>query len=150
MVELACASIHRIICTIRLSSQVYRLSANGTLSVFAGSGNFRFREWARDLRFSFANPGALSADQAGNIYVWDSGNHLIRKIDQSENVTTIAGNGSSANVDGLGTAATFGYVGAMQADNSGNIFLACGSCIRKIDAATNVTTISREFLAKLA
>ena len=43
---------------------------------------------------------SLAADAAGNIYVWDSGNYIIRRIDQSQNVTTIGGNGASGNADG--------------------------------------------------
>lgn len=51
-----------------------------------------FRDGVGDAaRFSF--PRALAADAAGNLYVADSGNHAIRKIDTTGAVTTLAGSG---------------------------------------------------------
>jgi secreted PhoX family phosphatase len=128
------------------STQIYRLGANGTLDLFAGSGNAGSQN-GNGIYASFRNPGALAADEAGNIYVCDSGNLLIRRIDQNQNVTTIAGPGPGGNVDGVGTAASFASssISAMTADNFGNVFLACGSCIRKIDASTNVWTVAGSF-----
>jgi hypothetical protein len=126
------------------STQIYRLAANGTLDLYAGSGNTGSQN-GDGIYASFSNPAALAVDEAGNIYVWDSGNRLIRRIDQNQNVTTIAGNGNSANVDGVGTATSFSTINSMQADNFGNVFLSCGSCIRKIDASTNVWTVAGSF-----
>jgi hypothetical protein len=125
-------------------TQIYRLAANGTLDVYAGSGNSGSQNGS-GIYASFSGPGALAVDEAGNIYVWDSGNYLIRRIDQNQNVTTIAGNGNNVNVDGVGTAASFRSIFSMQADDFGNLFLTCGSCIRKIDAATNVWTVAGSF-----
>lgn len=125
-------------------TQIYRLAANGTLDLFAGSGSTGAGN-GNGIYASFNSPGALAVDEAGNIYVWDSGNGLIRRIDKSQNVTTIAGNGSGENIDGAGTSASFGAVYAMQADNFGNVFLACGTCIRKIDASTNSWTVAGSF-----
>lgn len=39
----------------------------------------------------FSGPSGIVSDQAGNLYVADQGNHRIRKIDTSGNVTTVAG-----------------------------------------------------------
>jgi hypothetical protein len=126
------------------STQIYRLAASGTLDLFAGSGNIGSAN-GNGMYASFNGPGALAADEAGNIYVWDAYNRLVRRIDQNQNVTTIAGNGSGANLDGVGTSAGFSPISAMAVDNFGNVFLACGSCIRKIDVATNVWTVAGSF-----
>jgi hypothetical protein len=125
-------------------NQIFRLNVNGTLDLFAGSGSSGEAN-GNGIYASFNTPGLLACDEANNIYVWDSRNYLIRRIDQNQNVTTIAGNGASANVDGVGTAASFGFIAAMEADNYGNVFLACSSCIRKIDASTNVWTVAGSF-----
>jgi hypothetical protein len=125
-------------------SQIYRLGTNGTLDLFAGSGSPGSGN-GNGVYASFARPGAMAADEAGNIYVWDNGNNLIRRIDQNQNVTTIAGNGGGENVDGVGTSASFNTVAAMASDNYGNVFLASGSCVRKIDASTNVWMVAGSF-----
>ncbi len=100
---------------------------------------------ANGIYASFSAPAALAADEAGNIYVWDSGNHKIRRIDQSQNVTTVAGNGNNANVDGVGLNTSFSGISSMFGDNQGNIYMACGTCIRKMNAQTNVVTMAGSF-----
>jgi len=126
-------------------NKIYRYTTNGVFSVFAGSGNSGYAD-GNGIFTAFNGPAALASDSANNIYVWDSGNDLIRRIDQSQNVTTLAGkyrNNSSA--DGVGTNAAFSSIYQMCFDNSGNLYLACGNCIRKIDAQTNVVTMAGSF-----
>jgi sugar lactone lactonase YvrE len=127
-------------------NQIYRYATNRVVSVFAGSGNSGYAD-GNGIFTSFSSPAALAADSANNIYVWDKFNYLIRKIDQSQNVTTLAGkyqNYSSA--DGIGTNAVFNSLTSqMCVDGSGNVILACGGSIRKMDAATNVVTMAGSF-----
>ena len=132
------------------NNRIYRYATNTVLSVFAGSGNSGYAD-GNGIFTAFNSPAALAIDSADNIYVWDSGNHLIRKIDQSQNVTTIAGNYGSpyaANADGIGTNAVFYSISQMAVDNSGNVIMASavpGSSIRKMDASSNVVTIAGSF-----
>jgi hypothetical protein len=125
-------------------NQIYRISAQGVLTLFAGNTSGGSSD-GNGINALFNTPKALAADEANNIYVWDSGNYKIRRIDQSQNVTTIAGNGSSANVDGVGLNTAFGGISSMCGDNLGNIYFACGSCIRKMNAQTNVVTLAGSF-----
>ena len=127
------------------ANKIYNYTTNGVLSVFAGSGNVGYAD-GNGLFTAFNKPAALACDSANNIYVWDSWNYLIRRIDQSQNVTTLAGkyqNGS--NLDGVSTNAAFNLIYQMSADNSGNIYLACGNSIRKMEATTNVVTMAGSF-----
>ena len=125
-------------------NQVYRLSAYGTLTLFAGSGSGGSTD-ANGIYASFNLPTTLAADAAGNIYVWENGNHKMRRIDQEQNVTTVAGNGFSTDADGIGLNAQFGGIASMCVDNWGNVIMACGSSIRKMTAATNVVTMAGSF-----
>jgi len=132
------------------NNRIYRYATNTALSVFAGSGNSGYAD-GNGIFSAFNYPAALATDSADNIYVWDSGNHLIRKIDQSQNVTTIAGNYASpyaANADGIGTNAVFYSISQMCVDASGNVILAsavAGSSIRKMSASSNVVTMAGSF-----
>lgn len=89
-------------------------------------------------------PQGFTVDGSGNIYVADTNNNVIRKIDTSQKVSTYAGNGEFGDADGQYNDATFGYP-------KGIVFNATDSClyvadagnnkIRKIDPSGNVTTL---------
>ncbi len=125
--------------------QIWRYATNGGLEVFAGSGNQGYAD-GNGIFTAFSYPSRLAADAVGNIYVWDSGNALIRRIDPSRNVTTFAGKfGVRSDQDGDGANATFGAIEQMCFDKSGNMILACGSSVRKASMTTNVTTLAGSF-----
>ena len=57
----------------------------------------------------FQNPTGIATDTGGNIFVADA-NNKIRRIDWiTRMVTTVAGDGSVAETDGVGTASKFNY-----------------------------------------
>ena len=128
-------------------NRIYRYNAGtGTVAPFAGSGIQGYFDGQGILLTAFSNPTALACDQADNIYVWDSGNERIRRVDQLQNVTTIAGNGSYYNsADGVGTNASFNVINSLSFDHAGNLYMVCGSCVRKMDAQTKVTTLAGAF-----
>ncbi|TKI20916.1 hypothetical protein FCO27_19050, partial [Bacillus pumilus] len=72
---------------------------------------------------TFNDPCDVAVDAAGNIYVDDTGNHLIRKIDTNGNVTTMAGAGTAGSADGTGTAAQFYFPNDFTLDSSGNLYV---------------------------
>lgn len=140
-----CDSSNRFYFSDSFGNKIYRITTNTVLEVFAGSGNPSSLDgnW---IFTSFHTPTALACDAADNIYVWDSGGHVVRKIDQLKNVTTIAGQlGVAADSDGPGNFASFLYVGGMGVDAFGNLILACGSSIRRLSPSRNVTTIAGSF-----
>ncbi len=80
----------------------------GTVETFAGSGSSGFQDGAAlDARFN--NPQGIALDGVGNLWIVDSGNHVIRRINLSTRVvSTIAGlAGSSGSTDGTGDQARF-------------------------------------------
>jgi sugar lactone lactonase YvrE len=75
----------------------------------------------------FNSPWDIDIDAAGNLYVADRGNNLIRKLTNSSGTytaSTIAGTaGSSGSTDGTGSAARFNAPTGLAVDASGNIFV---------------------------
>ena len=125
------------------ANKIYRCKTNGVVEVFAGSGNMGAAD-GNGIFTSFSSPQSLAADAADNIYVWDSRNYLIRRINQNRDVVTIAGN-NSEDLDGVGRNASFVSISAMCMDKSGNVILACGSSVRKMSATTNISTLAGSF-----
>lgn len=125
-------------------NKIYRLKTSGQYEVFAGSGNKGSLD-GNGIFSSFNLPTDLAVDSQGNIYVNDSGNWVIRVIDQSKNVKTLSGrpntiqlfayDGNKDNVDLRG-------VNGMGCDKYGNLIVACGTTVRIIDKNGYVKTVA--------
>jgi sugar lactone lactonase YvrE len=141
--------------------RVRKIDTTGAVTTFAGNG---FHAWwdgtgGPDGTAEFQYPSSVVADSSGNLYVTDTGNNRIRKIDASGNVTTLAGNGTGSQgaitaigsglyfADGTGGpdgTAEFCAPLGIGIDRSGNIYVADNGngAVRRIDPQGNVTTLN--------
>lgn len=97
-------------------------------------------------RFSAPTDVCISPD-GQSIYLADYSGNRIRKINRSTNqVTTLAGNGTMGSTDGVGTSAKFSYPSGLAISSDGQILFIAdngNSLIRKLDLSSNsVTTIA--------
>ena len=72
------------------NNRIQKISANGTVSTLAGTGNVGAINGLGKLA-SFNKPTGVAVDGAGNVYVADAGNNLMRKITPDGTVSTLAG-----------------------------------------------------------
>ncbi len=73
----------------------------------------------------FYSPSGVAVDTAGNVYVADTYNALIRKITPQGVVTTLAGSAfNTGSADGFLTGAQFNFPYGVAVDNGGNIYVA--------------------------
>jgi sugar lactone lactonase YvrE len=96
----------------------------------------------------FYNPHDVAVDSAGNIYVADTGNNIIRKVTSAGLVSTLAGEaGIAGSSDGVGTQALFNSPEALAVDSAGNIYVADTDnySIRKITPSGIVSTLAGGF-----
>jgi Putative Ig domain/NHL repeat len=127
------------------SNTISRVTASGTVTIIAGSsGQSGYVDGSGNLA-RFNNPTGVALDSAGNIYVSDTNNQLIRKITPIGTVSTIAGTyGQIGSNDGLGLNARFNYPQGLAVDGTGNVFIAdsLNSTIREITPAGIVLTFA--------
>lgn len=91
----------------------------------------------------FTYPRGIARDRAGNLYVADTGNYTIRKINADGVVTTIAGkSGEKGTADGLGVDARFMEPRGLAIDPNGALYVLDKSAVRKITQTGLVTTFA--------
>jgi sugar lactone lactonase YvrE len=124
------------------TNRIRKITPNGLITTFAG-GTAGFQNGFGGAA-QFTNPVGLAIDGSDNIYVCDSNNNRIRKIDPSSNVTTVAGSGTNTSIDGTGTSASFNAPFYCALDTNGNLFVSDyhGNVIRKVTPAGVVTTFA--------
>ena len=88
-------------------------------------------------------PTDLCFDKSGNLYVADELNHRIRKIDSLGIITTIAGGiAGYAGDNGPATAAKISLPNGLALDDTGNLYVAGGNVVRKINSSGIITTVA--------
>lgn len=103
--------------------QIVKFDAQGNLSVFAGDGTSGYQDGA-GAQARFALPRGLAFDRLDNLYVADVTNRYIRKITRQGQVSTVAGMGIYATLDGAAKLSQFKQIAGLAADIHGNIFMA--------------------------
>ncbi len=94
----------------------------------------------------FRGPRHIARDNAGNLYLADRDNHILRKITSAGVVTTLAGlAGTAGTVDGTGSAARFNQPVGVAVTGDGSLIYvseATGQVVRRITSAGVVTTLA--------
>jgi sugar lactone lactonase YvrE len=132
------------------NQMVFKISPSGALTVIAGnntSGSSGDGGPAIAAQLSMTTAGSgLALDSAGNLYIADSNNNKIRKIDTSGIITTVVGTGTAgfSGDGGTATSATLNSPRSLAVDSLSNVYVADinNHRIRKISPGGTITTVA--------
>ena len=106
--------------------QVFRVTAAGVITAYAGNGTRGFSgDGGQATAAELSQPEGLAVDSSGNLYIADGGNYRIRMVTPTGVISTVAL---------IGTGAL-----AVAVDGSGNLYVAGGEVVVKVNSAGTVT-----------
>jgi serine/threonine protein kinase/sugar lactone lactonase YvrE len=115
--------------------------------VLAGTGKAGYSgDGGQATAAELKSPFGAVTDAAGDIYVDDDGNNVVRKISPNNTITTVAGNGIAgfSGDGGPATAAELNGPVGLAVDAAGNVYIAdyLNSRIRRVSPSGIITTIA--------
>lgn len=128
------------------NDRIRKINTSGIISTVAGNGTYGYSgDGGPATSAQLSAPQSLTIDNVGNLYIADTYNHRIRKVDLSGIISTVAGNGTPG-YGGDGGLATFAKISpvSVAVDALGNIYASdyWNARIRKIDASGIITTFA--------
>jgi sugar lactone lactonase YvrE len=121
--------------------RVHRVDAlSGTINTVVGGGSGGDGSPATSVVLIY--PEAVAVDSSGNLLIADTNNRRVRHIDSSTRIiSTVAGNGTAGKSasGGAATNSSLQPIG-VAVDTQGNVFIADGAVIHRVDAVTEIIT----------
>jgi serine/threonine protein kinase, bacterial len=136
-VYISCPTAHRVI----------RLDGDGFFTTVAGTGEpGASGDGGPATQARLDRPAGLAVDAEGNLYIADSLNHRVRRVDPRGVITTVAGTGR-AGLSGDGWQASSVDIWspvAVEIDGEGNLYVveAATHRVRRIDPSGVITTVA--------
>jgi NHL repeat len=124
---------------------VRKLSPSGDLSVYAGGlGSGYSGDGGPATSALLFGPAGLAMDSAGNLYIADSLNHRVRKVDSKGTITTVAGNGIPLSSGDNGPALNAGIPApqSLAIDSVGNLYIAEAQRVRVVAPDGTIVTVA--------
>ena len=129
------------------NNRILKVDSTGTITTVAGTGERGFSgDGGPATAARLNNPRGVAVDGAGNLYIADRWNHLIRKVDSTGTITTVAGTGrfGFSGDGGPAVEAQFNSPEGVAVDGAGNLYIAedSNNRIRRVDSTGTITTIA--------
>ena len=127
------------------NASLRKVTTAGVVTTFAGTSGSKGSADGTGAAARFSAPVGITRDTAGNVYVADQTNHVIRRVTPAGVVTTLAGTaGTVGSTDGTGAAARFNLPTGVAMNSADLIYVAdFGShTLRKVTSSGVVTTFA--------
>jgi uncharacterized repeat protein (TIGR01451 family) len=129
------------------NQRIRRVTPNGIINTVAGNGTAGFAgDKGPATSAELNSPKGVAVDLAGNLYIADQQNEVIRKVSPAGIITTFAGQGFFPGMSGDGgpaTSATLNFPVAVAVDSLGNLFIGDGSYqVRKVNSGGTISHVA--------
>ena len=129
------------------SHRVRRVDLFGTITTVAGNGTPGFSgDNGSAIAAQLASPRDVAVDSVGLLYIVDTANERVRRVDLSGRIATVVGNGSGryGGDGGPASLARFQVPSAVLPDAAGNLYIAdaVNNRVRRVDLAGTITTVA--------
>ena len=126
---------------------IRKVTTAGIISTVAGIGTIGYTgDGGPATSAKMHYPFAVAIDGSGNMYISDQYNQVIRKVNTSGIISTIAGNDTAgySGDGGVATSAKLNYPGGVAVDGSGNVYFSDNNNnrIRKVNTSGIISTIA--------
>jgi trimeric autotransporter adhesin len=126
---------------------IRKVSTSGTITTVAGNNAQGYSgDNGLATHATLDTPTGVAVDSGGDLFIADTNNNRIRKVDTSGTITTVVGNGTEGYTGdgGPATSATLNKPAAVVVDNMGNLFLVDtgNDVVRMVTAAGTISTIA--------
>ena len=123
------------------------IDSNGMITTLAGTGQSGYDGDGGPATLArLDHPEGVAVDGAGNVYIADSANHRVRKIDTAGMISTLAGTGERGygGDDGPAVEARLSFPAGVAVDAEGNVYVAdsWNHRVRRIDPGGLITTLA--------
>ena len=141
-------SNHNIYIVDKDNDRIRMVSSSGVINTVAGSStsDTYAGDGGKATQASLNLPNGIAFDSAGNMYIADTGNNVVRKVNASGIISTVAGNNYSAysGDGGPATSASLSEPTGLAFDAAGNLYIADSnnSCIRIVTPDQNIHTFA--------
>ena len=129
------------------NNRIRKVNLSGVINTIAGNGTIGYSgDWGQAVLAQLKNPSSIVIDELNNVYFTECGNNVVRKIDPTGIISTVAGNGTQGYTgDGsTATSASFSCPHGINVDAANNIFVsdANNNVIRKTSNIGIINTIA--------
>ena len=133
---------------------IRKVTAGGTITTVAGNnslGGGYSGDGGPATGAALNDPMAVTVDSAGNLYIADTANNVIRKVNTGGTITTVAGNyslgGGYSGDGGPATSAALYAPVTVTVDGAGNLYIAdtANNVIRQVNTSGTITTFAGDY-----
>ena len=123
------------------NQRIRKIDTSGIITTVAGNGTLGYSgDGHQATSAELGYPESLAMDIAGDLFIADTNNGVVRKVDTNGIITTFAGNGTFTSSGDGGPAINAGMLPeSLAVDAAGNLWLGQGDRVRKIDTSGIIT-----------